>query len=210
MFRTKTSSTSWSNQRFYEKKGFCYHQIDASGHITDVNQAWLNLTGFSKEEVVGQSIHLFMTPFDPDEKNRYHWAIEDYTEMNGKRLCLRVQNQQTIDIILFSTSEYKTAQQVIKTHAWFATLDYFIQDKEHFNSFITEIKTFHGKMCEHTHYLADILNSLDDLVMAFNGQKLTSVNQPTLTFFGCKTLAGLLKKMPEKTLNKLNHWQKST
>ncbi len=53
-----------SESRFrelYEKAPLAYQSLDIEGNILEVNDAWLNLLGFAREEVIGRFIGDFMT-----------------------------------------------------------------------------------------------------------------------------------------------------
>ena len=53
-----------SESRFrelYEKAPLAYQSLDVEGNILEVNDAWLNLLGFRREEVIGRFIGDFMT-----------------------------------------------------------------------------------------------------------------------------------------------------
>ncbi|MFW9885523.1 MAG: PAS domain S-box protein, partial [Candidatus Thorarchaeota archaeon] len=60
-----------SEKRFrelYEDAPLSYQTLDENGNIIDVNPAWLNATGYSKEEVVGRYFGDFLTA-----KSRLHF-----------------------------------------------------------------------------------------------------------------------------------------
>ena len=46
----------------YEKSPVGYQSFSAEGRILDVNPAWLNLLGYSRDEVIGHSLNDFFTP----------------------------------------------------------------------------------------------------------------------------------------------------
>jgi PAS domain S-box-containing protein/putative nucleotidyltransferase with HDIG domain len=41
-------------RRLYERAPLGYQSLDAEGHFIDVNQAWLDLLGYSRDQVIGQ------------------------------------------------------------------------------------------------------------------------------------------------------------
>lgn len=47
---------------FFENAPAPYQSLDAEGHLLEVNEAWLEMTGYRKEEVIGRSIAEFLTP----------------------------------------------------------------------------------------------------------------------------------------------------
>ena len=46
----------------YERAPLAYQSLDETGHILEVNQAWLDLFGYRREEVVGKPIAEFLDP----------------------------------------------------------------------------------------------------------------------------------------------------
>ncbi|MCH8120845.1 MAG: PAS domain S-box protein [Planctomycetes bacterium] len=49
-------------RRFYEDAPLGYQSLDASGNFLDVNKKWLNVLGYSKEEVIGRLFADFVAP----------------------------------------------------------------------------------------------------------------------------------------------------
>ena len=49
-------------RRFYEDAPLGYQSLDASDNFLDVNKEWLNILGFSKEEVIGRRFADFVAP----------------------------------------------------------------------------------------------------------------------------------------------------
>ena len=49
-------------RQLYERAPLAYHTVDAEGLILDANRAWFELTGFAREDVIGQDVSSFLTP----------------------------------------------------------------------------------------------------------------------------------------------------
>jgi len=49
-------------RRFFETAPLAYDSFDAEGHIIEVNQAWLDMFGYSRNEVIGKSLAEFLPP----------------------------------------------------------------------------------------------------------------------------------------------------
>jgi PAS domain S-box-containing protein len=49
-------------RRFYEDAPLGYQSLDSAGNFLDVNKAWLETLGYSKEEVIGRSFGEFVAP----------------------------------------------------------------------------------------------------------------------------------------------------
>lgn len=47
---------------FYERTPLGYQSLDATGHFVEVNQAWLDMLGYTREEVIGRPFGDFLHP----------------------------------------------------------------------------------------------------------------------------------------------------
>jgi len=209
MFRQNARPTNWLNKQRCDDKGYCYHQLDPAGHIIDINQAWLNLTGFKAEEVLGKPISQFINPSCETLPEVLIQNPNKSPQPSGVCFSVKHKNQENTNVVLFSTPEYNQAYQLVITHACFAPFDFFAKNKPDFLDLLSELNKQHCALREHSHYLGDILNTLDSFVLAFNGQKLVSVNQPVLQFFNCQTLIELIEIMPTQVYQELISWQQN-
>ncbi len=48
-------------RQLFNEAPICYHSLDKEGHFIDINQAWSNLSGYSREEVIGRWIGDFLS-----------------------------------------------------------------------------------------------------------------------------------------------------
>jgi PAS domain S-box-containing protein len=62
----------------YEKAPVPYHTLSPAGIITDVNEKWCQILGFTKEEVTGKSIFDFIT--EPQRKQAQDSFLQKITE----------------------------------------------------------------------------------------------------------------------------------
>jgi PAS domain S-box-containing protein len=53
-------------RRLYEEAPLSYHSLDAEGRLIEVNQAWLDLLGYSHDEVIGRWFGDFLAPHEVD------------------------------------------------------------------------------------------------------------------------------------------------
>jgi PAS domain S-box-containing protein len=59
-------------RRLYEQTPLGYQSLDAEGRLIEVNQAWLDLLGYSREEVIGRWFGDFLAPHEVDSfKQRF-------------------------------------------------------------------------------------------------------------------------------------------
>ncbi|MGC8603226.1 MAG: PAS domain S-box protein [Desulfomonilaceae bacterium] len=49
-------------QYIFEKSPVMMHLIDGNGNFRDVNEHWLEVMGYSKEEILGRNVSFIMTP----------------------------------------------------------------------------------------------------------------------------------------------------
>jgi len=88
---------------FFEKAPAPYQSLNAEGRILEVNEAWLTMTGYRQEEVIGHSIAEFITPASlPLLKERFpaflqtgavHNAEFDYVGKNGTIITMVVEGR---------------------------------------------------------------------------------------------------------------------
>ncbi|GAB6070785.1 hypothetical protein JCM30760_18820 [Thiomicrorhabdus hydrogeniphila] len=207
MFRQNVTPTNWLNKQSCDEKGYCFHQLDSSEHIIDINQAWLTLTGYKAKDVIGKSIHEFITPSSELLPQQLTSPPSKIKKSNSVCFSLKRQNQEITNVVLFSAPEYTQTHQFIGTQACFAPFEFFAQNKQHFLDLLSDMNEQQSVLREHSHYLGDILNALDSFVMAFKGQKLISVNQPVLRFFACDSLIEVIETMPTHVYQELTSWQ---
>ena len=70
------------------------------GRLLDVNDAWLNLTGFSREEVLGHSTNELGIWADPAERDRLIESLGRKRTVEGFELTVRKKSGELADILL--------------------------------------------------------------------------------------------------------------
>ncbi|MBU2538250.1 MAG: PAS domain S-box protein [Proteobacteria bacterium] len=85
---------------FFENAPAPYQSLNAEGHILEVNKAWLEMTGYTREEVMGHSIADFLTPASVTllqgrlpvflQKGFVHNAEFEYVGKNGEIINVNV------------------------------------------------------------------------------------------------------------------------
>ncbi|MHA2368243.1 MAG: PAS domain S-box protein [Candidatus Hodarchaeales archaeon] len=74
-----------SEDRFrlmFENAPLGYQSLDENGHLLDVNQAWLDITGYSREEVIGRRLTDFLIP-------KYHEKFQINFPLFKEAGCIR-------------------------------------------------------------------------------------------------------------------------
>ncbi len=67
-----------SRERFrllYDKAPLGYHSLDELGHFIDVNQTWLDILGYSRDEVIGRWFGHFLAP---ESRSRFEKLFPDF------------------------------------------------------------------------------------------------------------------------------------
>lgn len=87
-----------SNKKFkllYEEVPFPYQSLDKNGIIKSVNKKWLEITGYEREEVIGEKF----TDFSPDNSEIIKKEFKEFLEVNfckNKQIRIRKKNNKII------------------------------------------------------------------------------------------------------------------
>lgn len=100
LFNTRAHCMDLSN---HEK---AVQSLDLSGSILDVSPAWLALTGYAKDEVVGRHFIEFLHPESLScvEKNFPH--LKDFGYVDNVQLKIRAKDNKALHVSLTGTSKY--------------------------------------------------------------------------------------------------------
>ncbi|HEY3343922.1 MAG TPA: PAS domain S-box protein [Anaerolineaceae bacterium] len=71
---------------FYEQAPVAYQSIDGEGILTDVNKAWLRLTGVSKDEAVGKPFSTFLSEISREHLRPALDQLRITAELDGEEL----------------------------------------------------------------------------------------------------------------------------
>lgn len=75
-----------SEERFrllYENAPLAYQSIDANGRFMEVNQAWLDMLGYSRDKVIGKWCGAFLLPAYQDKFASYFPQFKTAGEVHG-------------------------------------------------------------------------------------------------------------------------------
>lgn len=93
----------------YEKAPVGYQSLDARGHLVEVNQAWLDLMGYSREEVLGTPFEDYLAPgFSAAFCERFQ-IVKERGEARGAQFDLVRKNGSYITVAIdgsFLTDEH--------------------------------------------------------------------------------------------------------
>ena len=61
---TETDNSISKYRLYFERSPLPYQSLDPDGKILEVNPAWLELLGYSNDEVIGEPFLNFLAPLD--------------------------------------------------------------------------------------------------------------------------------------------------
>jgi len=82
----RTAELRESEKRFrllYEEAPLGYQSLDPDGRLREVNQAWLDLLGYGREEVIGRDFGEFLTPLAMDAFQKCFTRFKDNDETHN-------------------------------------------------------------------------------------------------------------------------------
>jgi PAS domain S-box-containing protein len=81
-----------SEERFrllYERAPLAYQSLDENGCLIEVNEAWLDMLGYTREEVVGRSVADFLSPEFREHFEQHFPRFKSVGEVLGVEFELR-------------------------------------------------------------------------------------------------------------------------
>ena len=137
----KTSEQIENNFRFlYEEVPYAYQSLNHFAEITNVNKKWLEITGYEKDEVIGEKFHKFL---DEDE-NYYKSLFCEFLETKHiENVKLKIRKKDNSVIIASFTGNSTCINGEIHTHCIFKdiTVDEKIQKKLQLSDIVFENTT---------------------------------------------------------------------
>ncbi|MDB1125672.1 PAS domain-containing protein [Vibrio algarum] len=82
--------------------------LDLSGSIIDVNPAWLKLTGYKKEDVLGRHFVEFLHPDSLLCVDNHFPQLKDFGYVNDVQLKIRTKKNEILSVSLNGTSKYSS------------------------------------------------------------------------------------------------------
>ena len=103
----------------FDKAPLGYQSLDGEGRILEVNQTWLDLMGYSRDQVQGRWFKAFLKPAHQDLFSEHFTRLKDFGEINGVKWEMARQDGTTI-ITSFNGRVIRDEQgKVLRTHFMF-------------------------------------------------------------------------------------------
>ncbi len=100
----------------YRRTPLPLHSLGADGRIEQVSDRWLDLLGYSREEVIGRPLTDFMTPESARQRNEEHWPrLLGTGELREAEYQLLTKEGRRLDCILSAVAERDPRGALIKT-----------------------------------------------------------------------------------------------
>lgn len=106
----------------YEKAPLSYQSLDKNGRFIDINPAWESTFGYSKEEVLGNYFHEYMTPESSKLQKEKFSKFLTCGEVSGVEFEMINKAGKHISVNLFGKVNYDENNKVINTHCILADI----------------------------------------------------------------------------------------
>ncbi len=141
-------------KRFYEHAPMGYHSLDKDGYVIDVNQVWLNLLGYERDEVTGRWFGDFLAPGYADRFKHDFLRFKTTGEIRNIDYEMVCKNGAIIIASLNGRIGYDAKGEVMQTHC-------VVSD-------ITERKRTEIALRTSEERFRVVVNSIDDLIFTLD------------------------------------------
>lgn len=90
--------------------------LDYSGSILEVSPAWLNLTGYKRDEVIGKHFIEFLDRESFLKVSKNFPCLTDYGYVNEVQLKIRCKNKTILSVSLTGSSKYNDEGKFERTY----------------------------------------------------------------------------------------------
>ena len=94
----------------------CYQSLDEQGVLLDVNRAWVETLGYSRDEVIGKRLIDFIAPINRNLSRRAFARMKQVGSVEGEELVLRKKSGARLFCKVFGTVEYGEDGSFLRTH----------------------------------------------------------------------------------------------
>jgi len=112
--------------------------LSISGKVLNVSQEWLNFSGYTQEEVLGEHFTSFLSPESFACVHKNFPTLKEYGHVNNVALKFKHKDGRLIDVILNGVSTYDKQGNFLHTNCKLKTLDYFLESKQNIQILLEE------------------------------------------------------------------------
>jgi len=112
--------------------------LNISGEVLNVSQEWLNFSGYTQEEVIGQHFTHFLSPESFACIHKNFPTLKEYGKVNNVALKFKHKDGRLIDVLLNGISTYDKKGNFLHTNCQLKTLDYFLESKQNIQKLLEE------------------------------------------------------------------------
>lgn len=104
----------------FENTPVGYHSLDEHGHILDINDTWLEMLGYTRDEVLGRWFGDFLIPYQvPLFKKRFPIAIQSRKVIHDVDYTLQRKDGSSLDVVFTIQISRDEAGKFIRTYCGF-------------------------------------------------------------------------------------------
>lgn len=155
----------------YEKTPFSYQSLDIEGKVLDINPQWLNIMGYSREEVVGRWFGDFL---HPSSRENFHAQFKQFIEtgtLSDLHLQLQLKNNSYIHVLFEGCIGYDEHGNFKQTYCTFK--DISAQEKN-------------NKLQENQYRISTLQNTEENPTVFFEKVSDSIVHAFDARYFGIK------------------------
>lgn len=105
-----------SFRRLFEQAPLCYQLLDSDAHILNVNKAWLDMLGYSREEVLGRWLGDFVAPQSTRHMNEYFTNLNADGAIHNAELEMVCKDGLHLTVSVHGTLGYDEQTDFVQIH----------------------------------------------------------------------------------------------
>jgi PAS domain S-box-containing protein len=103
-------------RQLYEEMPLGYQSLDPDGRLLIVNATWLKMTGYSREEVIGQWFGDFLAGDGPELFRQRFPVFKERGLVHDVEFALRCRDGRVLDVSFDGRIVYDAAHRMVRTH----------------------------------------------------------------------------------------------
>lgn len=104
------------SRNLYRRTPLPLHSLDSDGRIAQVSDKWLDMLGYTTDEVIGRPLTDFMTPDSARRRNEEHWPrLLGTGELREAEYKMLTKDGRTLDCVLSAVAEKDAEGRLTKT-----------------------------------------------------------------------------------------------